>query len=71
MNCPGTTYEISSIDYIEGTLAITADYSTDMEGLPCDFTLSFDPSIVQSQNASVSFEAVSRNSPLRISMLLS
>lgn len=66
-----STYIISDISYSTGTLKIVADYSTDMEGLPCELTLSFDSGVIRSPNASLSFSAVSRNAPLIISHHLS
>ena len=60
-------YTLSSISYASGKLEIVADYTTDMEGKDCVLSLTFDLNIINSQNISLSFVAVSETSPLIIS----
>jgi hypothetical protein len=67
LECPAI-YSISSLKYDTsiGELTLTADYTSDMEGIPCNMTLSFDSAIIRSADITVSFDAVSDTLPLVI-----
>ena len=65
--CQDTTYKVSDLVYdSSGQLALTVDYTSDMEGRPCVLEVSFDSSIVISPNISLNFDAVSNNMKLII-----
>jgi len=65
-------YRVSSIkyDYLTGKLSLIVDYSSDMEGIPCNLTVSFDPIIITSDNITIYFDAVSETLPLVITQHL-
>jgi hypothetical protein len=66
LNC-SANYTIVAVTYDStGKLTLSVDYSTNMEGLPCTMTLSFDSTIIRSSNITVSFDAVSETLPLLI-----
>jgi hypothetical protein len=67
-SCDSTTYTVSSISYSVGVLEVTADYTTDMEGLPCILSITFDSSLILSPAVALHFSAVSNTVPLRISL---
>ena len=66
LNC--TIYEtVSDITYDHsGKLTISVDFSTDLEGKPCSMTFTFNTTIIESPNITVTFNAVSETQPLRI-----
>ena len=63
LNCT-STYSVSSISYNLGTLTLVVDFSEDMEERNCNLSLSFDPSIIDSANSTISFTVNSINEPL-------
>jgi hypothetical protein len=67
LECPAI-YSASDIKYdtSKGELTLTADYESDMEGIPCIMTLTFDSNIIRSADIAVSFDAVSSTLPLVI-----
>ena len=60
-------YSISQISYTSGTLTLIIDYSEDLEGRDCTLEMAFDPNVIASDNATLSFQAVSDTLPLVIS----
>lgn len=67
LQCQDTSYQLTFTDYQTGTLTLTVDYSTDMEDRQCQLDVSFDSAVIISPNATLSFAAVSRTSPLLVS----
>jgi hypothetical protein len=67
LECPAI-YSTSDIKYDSSTgkLTLTADYESDMEGIPCNMTLTFDSTIIRSLDITVSFDAISETLPLMI-----
>ena len=63
LNCT-STYSVSSISYSLGTLTLVVDFSEDLEERTCNLSLSFDPSIIDSANSTISFTVNSINEPL-------
>ncbi len=55
------------MNFADGVLQIITEFTTDMEGFPCDLEASFDSNIIISPNVTLSFKAVSNNIPLVIS----
>ena len=66
LNC-SINETVSDITYDStGKLTVSVDFSTDLEGMPCNMTFAFNTTIIESPNITVTFDAVSETQPLRI-----
>ena len=50
-----STYNVSDVAYSSGTLSIVTDYSEDMEERLCNFTFSYDPTVIRSNTSKITF----------------
>jgi hypothetical protein len=65
---PGNGHSISySTSYdTEGTITVTANYGTNIEGSPATFTLNYDPTLVGLSPQVLTFDMVGYNEPLTV-----
>ena len=61
-----SVYSVADISYdsAKGTLSLTVDFEEDLENRDCTLSLGFDPSLVRSRTASLSFVVESDDLPL-------
>jgi len=64
-------YQVVSVNYDNGQLSITVDYTEDLEGRRCTFAVAYDPTIFARPPSQLTFDVKSQTVPLIISNKLS